>query len=240
MSWVDAGKYCASVGGRLPTEAEWERAARGGAADLDYPWGNDFVDAGGAAGAGRRRTADPQRAQRLQHRAGGGRVVRAQCLRPARRVGQPVGVDGRLVRPPLLQPEPGARIRPARPSGRYKVIRGGSWADAETRLLTVYYRNFTAPDTAQPTHRVPLRASRLLSRGQSVRGRGGVRLTARHRRASRSDRMRRHDPRAPAGRQPHRARRGRRAIDSARWRCPRPRSCPPGSCRTRSRRRRPS
>ncbi len=31
------------------------------------------------------------------------------------------------------------------------MIRGGSWADGETRLLTVYYRNFTAPDTAQPT-----------------------------------------------------------------------------------------
>ncbi len=36
-------------------------------------------------------------------------------------------------------------------TGRYKVIRGGSWADTETRLATVYYRNFTAPDTAQPT-----------------------------------------------------------------------------------------
>ena len=35
--------------------------------------------------------------------------------------------------------------------GLYKVIRGGSWADSETRLGTVYYRNFTAPDTAQPT-----------------------------------------------------------------------------------------
>ena len=36
-------------------------------------------------------------------------------------------------------------------TGQYKVIRGGSWADSETRLVTVYYRNFTAPDTAQPT-----------------------------------------------------------------------------------------
>ena len=36
-------------------------------------------------------------------------------------------------------------------AGRYRVIRGGSWSDTETRLLTVYYRNFTAPDTAQPT-----------------------------------------------------------------------------------------
>ena len=144
VSWHDASRYCAAQGGRLPTEAEWEYAARGGVADLDYPWGNEYTDTTPDGTSTRRAHAGSSTGPRPV----GSFAPNAYGL---------YDMSGNVWEwtadwYDLLYYAESPVENPTGPrDGRYKVIRGGSWADTETRLGTVYYRNFTAPDTAQPT-----------------------------------------------------------------------------------------
>jgi serine/threonine protein kinase/formylglycine-generating enzyme required for sulfatase activity len=126
LNWNDANQYCLSIGKRLPTEEEWEFAARGTDGRV-YPWGNSWTD-GSANAASARKELVPV-----------GTFTGASPFGACDMVGNAwewTSTDFRAY--------PGGRLPPSVPAGELKVIRGGSYESTKAFATTTYRTGWPA------------------------------------------------------------------------------------------------
>jgi formylglycine-generating enzyme required for sulfatase activity len=129
VDWQDADGYCQWVGRRLPTDAEWERAARG-ADERKFPWGNEPPTSELARFA--------QKSQSAVYQDGVARVGSHPKGASPFGIQDMSGNAWEWVADWFSESFPAAdRRNPKGPSsGASKVLRGGGWYDQADRLVS--------------------------------------------------------------------------------------------------------
>ena len=142
VSWSEAVDFCATQGKRLPTEAEWEKAARGTEGNL-FPWGN-ASPAPGLAVFGQYHVHEIPLVAAVNSGEEGQSPfgVRHMAGNVAEWVQDWLGFDYYSIMPERNPKGP--------TTGRYKSVRGGSWK-SHPNLLRTPSRNGANPDQRSAT-----------------------------------------------------------------------------------------